>query len=271
MKALIRIIEKSGAVPRSYFYTDDVSSKAKPDGSLVTRIDGKVEHILTKHIKKAFPEDSIMGEEQGLHESGKDYVWYIDPIDGTDNLIRRIPFFSISVARLGKEMEDSFGIVHNPVTKQTFYSAFDEGVYENKSVRSLRDEPLGKKMAISMGRGKKPEDKVLDYNLRKALALKFGKGSPLGSAALELSYLAAGRIDGYFSLDLKSWDIAAGLFIARAAGATVSELKEGAWLSLDNVSMRDICARENLYLFVSRPDIHADVLNFVQDFRNFRR
>lgn len=171
---LLTVIEQAGTKARFYFDAADDSNEQKADGSVVTRIDTEIEAELVSYIKQHFPQDSIVGEEGGDHVGTSSFVWHIDPIDGTDNFLRRIPFCGISVARLSDTAEDSFGIVHNPITGQTFASLMEDGVYENTRMHTLTSEILGGRAMLSVARGKAAWMKSAGFNIRKAFAMKFG-------------------------------------------------------------------------------------------------
>ena len=195
--SLVALIETEGLKARAYFDDNENSNEQKADGSVVTQIDKDIEIALVSFVRREFPDDSIVGEEGEGYIGTSDFVWHIDPIDGTDNFLRRIPFCAVSVARLGSTTEDSFGVVHNPITRQTFAALMDNGVYEREHIHVLNDSILGGKGMISMARGRSESwMKSASYNIRKALAMKFGGGNSFGSCALELAYVAANRLDG---------------------------------------------------------------------------
>ena len=190
-----------------------MANEQKADGSVVTTIDTAVEERLLKYIRTNFPDDTIVAEEgEGYHGRGG-HVWYVDPIDGTDNFFRRIPFTAISVARLGETAEDSLGIVYNPITDQRFSSAMNEGVYENTQVHQLHSRIEGGRAIVSVCRGKEAWMKTATYNLQKQFGVRLGKGTAYGCCALEIAYIAANRIDGALIFGLQPYDDAAGLYL----------------------------------------------------------
>ena len=262
-QTLIAQIESAGKIARDYFDAGDISNEIKTDGSVVTRIDKEIEIMLRQFVAQNFPDDAIIGEEQENVEGTSGFVWHIDPIDGTDNFLRKIPFCAISVARLGDTAEDSFGIVHNPITKHTFASLMENGTYENERVTNLTAEPLGGRYVISVGRGKKEPWMVpASYRIFEAVGPKYGKCGAYGSTALELAYLAAGRIDGYLTFGLHSYDYAAGLFLVRAAGGSISVFEAGEW-KLWEGSIKSLCDTHGKIIFASHPDIHEEVRDFI--------
>ena len=164
----MRFIEAEGLKARVYFDDNQNASEQKADGSVVTQIDKDIEGALVAYIRTEFPDDTIIGEEGEGYIGTSDFVWHIDPIDGTDNFLRRIPFCAISVARLGSIIEDSFGIVHNPIMKQMFAALMDGGVYESEHIYTMTDELLGGRAVVSIARGREPWMKSVSYNLKRA-------------------------------------------------------------------------------------------------------
>ncbi len=265
---LIKVIEDAGLKARAYFDADDNSNELKADGSVVTKIDQDIEAIIIKHVREHFSNDSIVGEEGEDYVGTSDFIWHIDPIDGTDNFLRRIPFCAISVARLGSTAEDSFGIVHNPITNQTFASLMEGGVYENEKIHVLNDDVLGGRAMISIARGRAQWMKSASYNVRKELGMKFGGGTSYGCCALEIAYVAANRLDGVLTFGLHSYDYAAGLFLVRAAGGMISVFENGVWNQWTK-SLKDLCVEHSKTIFVSHAGIHNEALVLIGDPRNW--
>lgn len=263
-KRLLTIIDDAGGLARAYFETNNEIHEQKTDGSVVTAIDTGIESILLHFIRAEFPDDSVVGEEHGTHAGTSGFVWHIDPIDGTDNFLRKIPFCAISVARLGPTDTDSFAIVYNPITRQTFSSFVGMSVYANEHVCTMTAATLGPNFAVFVGPGKsEPWMRPARYALQSALGMKYGKTGS-GCTALELAYVSANRIDAFITFGLKSYDYAAGLFLVHAACGVVSVFENGSW-KLWEGSIRDLCAEHNRIIFVSHPDVHQSVLDFIGD------
>jgi myo-inositol-1(or 4)-monophosphatase len=259
---LITHIETAGQLARDYFDSQDISNEVKSDGSVVTRIDMEIETVLRDYIAKHFPNDAIIGEEHDDMEGTSGFVWHLDPIDGTDNFLRKIPFCAISVARLGETAEDSFGIVHNPITKHTFASLMENGAYENERLTNLTADPLGGRYTITVGRGRESWMKSAGNNIITACDEKYGRGLRYGSTALELAYLSAGRIDGFITFGLSTYDYAAGLFLVRAAGGAISVFENDTWKIWEG-SIKELCDVHKKIIFASHPDIHEDIRDFI--------
>ena len=266
--ALIALIETEGLTARAYFDDNENDNEQKADGSVVTQIDKDIEETIVGFVRTEFPDDTIIGEESAGHVGTSDFVWHIDPIDGTDNFLRRIPFCAISVARLGSTTEDSFGIVHNPVTQQTFAALMDNGVYEQEHVHILTNELLGGRAVISIGRGRESWMKSAAFNLFKAIGTELGKPMILNCTALELAYIAANRIDGVINFGQKSYDYAAGLFLVKAAGGQISVFENNTWSPWTG-SPKDLCAEHGKTMFISHGGIHDDALALIGNPRDW--
>ena len=117
---------EAGRIARQAFFDNHLSVRKKEDKSYVTNLDLEIEAMLKKRIKERYPEHTIIAEEKGNIEGDK-HVWYIDPIDGTNNLARHVPFFAISI---GYEGDGEFGVVYNPITDEMFYG-YDGKAYLN--------------------------------------------------------------------------------------------------------------------------------------------
>ena len=267
--ALIAHLETVGQIARDYFDSEDFSNEIKGDGSVVTHVDKTIELSLRHFINKHFPGDAIVGEEHDDTEGTTGFVWHIDPIDGTDNFLRKIPFFCISIARLGDTAEDSFGIIHNPVTRHTFASLMEDGVYENERLGNLMAEPLGGKLTITMGTGRgEPWMKPAYYRIFEGLGKRFGRCRDYASTALHLAYLSAGRVDGFLTYGLGTYDYAAGLFLVRAAGGKISVFENDVWQEWKG-SIKDLCDRHGKIIFASHTDIHQEIVDFIGNPRDW--
>ncbi len=265
---LINEVELTGELAYQYFSHNEVANEQKADGSVVTAIDRGIEEQLITFIRAHFPDDTIIGEEgEGVVGTSR-FVWHIDPIDGTDNFLRRIPFCAISVARLGDTDEDSVAIIHNPITKQTFSSYMDEGVYEKHIIHTIHDDVIGGRAMISIARGRESWMKSASYNLRKALGLHFGGGNSFGCCALEHAYVAANRLDGVLTFGLNSYDYAAGLYLIKSAGGVISVFENGKW-QLWQGGMKELCANHGATIFSSHRGIHDEALRLIKNPRTW--
>lgn len=259
-----KIIRETSVIAREYFDADSTENEMKADGSVVTEVDKKIETALLSYIQERFPNDAIVGEEHGIHEGNSGFVWHIDPIDGTDNFLRKIPFCCVSVARLGDGPEDSFGIINNPITGQMFASLMEAGTYENEHIVNLTKDSLGGRCIIAIGAKSNDWRKKAKNNLYAGLSDRFGKGTSYSSCALELAYVAANRIDAHLTFDLNTYDYAAGLYLVKAAGGAISVFENGVWQRWEG-STKDLCSEHGKTIFSSHPEVHDEIRDFIGD------
>ncbi len=213
---------KSAHLLQSYFRgTYDISRKGHRD--LVTEADTASERIIGETIAKAFPGHSILAEEGGLNRGDSKYRWLVDPLDGTINFAHGLNIFAVSIAfeHRGTVLA---GIVLNPATGEFFSAAAGKGARLNdhpihvSAVERLADSFL----ATGLIYDSVTHLDVLMSRFRASTVAALGVRR-LGSAALDLCFLACGRFDGYWEENLKPWDTAAGALIASEAGATLSD------------------------------------------------
>ena len=203
---------------------DKVQIDMKGHHDYVTSIDRHTETVLMEAINKTYPRHHIITEESGVH-SGKDsdVTWIIDPIDGTTNFIHGFPQFAISIAiRFGDKIEH--GMVYDVTRDELYTASIGKGAQLNN--RRLRVSQCIKPehALLSTGFPFKNEDMYREYF--KSFDKIFPKVSDIrraGSAALDLAFVAAGRLDGYWEGDIKPWDIAAGALLVQEAGGRVSD------------------------------------------------
>jgi len=196
---------------------------------LVTPYDMEAEALIVDRLRTAFPDHTYFAEE-GEHDAGAegDYVWYIDPIDGTNNFAHGIPFFAISLA-LYRGREPLFGLVHEPLRDEMFHAIAGRGAYLST--------PHDGQQRLAVSRAKSLVQSLLasgfpydrhtsrqDNAAQFAAFLKRAQGlRRMGAAALDLAYVAAGRLDGYWEYKLNSWDVAAGVLLVEEAGGSVTD------------------------------------------------
>lgn len=190
---------------------------------LVTEVDQQSENYILAEIGKLFPDHQIISEETGGVAGNSDHSWYVDPLDGTTNFAHGLPIFSVSIAYAYRE-EIILGLVYNPVREELFSAEKGKGAWLNgEPIHTGSQTELEKSLLVTGF----PYDRFTnpDNNLEnlKHLALKVRGVRRLGSAALDLCYVAAGRMDGYWEIRLEPWDLAAGMLIAREAGAMVTK------------------------------------------------
>jgi myo-inositol-1(or 4)-monophosphatase len=206
---------------------------------LVTETDRELEALVVGHLRRAFPAHRIIAEEASAEEGSTgaaavapdDYIWYLDPLDGTTNFVHSFPHFAVSLG-LARGRELVFGIVHDPIRDETFVASRGNGA-------TLNGQPIHVSTVADLGHALIgtgfPYDRrthadyylgFVDDMMRRAQGIRRG-----GSAALDFCYVACGRLDGVWEFKLSPWDIAAGALIIHEAGGTVSDFR-GAPLDL---------------------------------------
>jgi len=209
----------------------EIEFKAK--NSLVTEVDKLSEKIIISNIKKNFPTHDIFAEESGKDLSDSDYLWLIDPIDGTTNYAHAYPFFSISIA-LEVKSEVIAGLVYDPVKDEMFTAEKGKGAFLNGEPISVSKSDEIKHSHVCTGFMHEVEWMVeanirhFGNFIRRARAVRRD-----GSAALDLCYVACGRFDGFWELGLNPWDTAAAVLIVKEAGGHLCKFNGDAYSIYD--------------------------------------
>lgn len=221
MEKFIQIIKEAGEIFKKGFYSaKEVSLKGKKD--LVTNYDLKIEEFLKEKFSKF--NYSIIAEESTKEEFNNSII--IDPIDGTTNFFHQIPHCAISVG-VYEEKKPRFGIVYNPILDELFYAEAGGGAYKNgKKIEVSKFSDFGRALIAtgfpySGAENKDDLNWVID-KLHKILP-KCQDIRRFGSAALDLCYVAEGKFDGYYEINLKPWDVSAGIIVLSEAGGVVSK------------------------------------------------
>ena len=194
---------------------------------LVTEVDHQSEAFLLDEVQKNFPGHHILSEEAGVIQGNDEHIWYIDPLDGTVNYAHHVPIFCVSIAYASRGTL-VLGAVYDPMRDEMFIAERGQGAYLNgRPIRVSLTTDLQKSLLVTgfpYNAWNTPQDNFANF-------VKFGKLSQgvrrLGSAALDLCYVAAGRFDGFWELALNPWDVAAGGLICEEAGARVTNVDGG--------------------------------------------
>jgi myo-inositol-1(or 4)-monophosphatase len=190
---------------------------------LVTEADTGSENIIIETIRKVFADHMILAEESGLSKGNADFQWIIDPLDGTTNFAHQLGLFSISIA-FALRGETVFGLVFNPITGELFTAAKGEGALLNGRPISVSQSKTVSESFLVTGFPYNLKEHFDPLIMRFSKCLKASQGvRRLGSAAIDLCFLACGKFDGFWEQNLKPWDTAAGELIAREAGAIVTD------------------------------------------------
>ena len=209
---------------------DQIQIEEKGRGDLVSVVDRRAEEVIKNILLDKYPQHDFLGEESGetrARAEESEFCWVIDPLDGTTNFLHGLPQFAVSIG-LVKRGKPELGIVYNPATEEWFTAARGEGAQLNGRklrVSALRD---GGRAIVATGFPfRYPELMPRQYAILQSVLTEIADVRRLGSASLDLCFVAANRFDGFFEMGLKPWDICAGILIAQEAGAIVTDLAGG--------------------------------------------
>lgn len=211
---------------------DRVKVEEKGKNDFVSEVDRRAEQEIIYHLHKAHPDHCILGEEGGLlkgRDGDSDYVWIIDPLDGTTNFLRGIPHYAISIACQYKgKLEHA--LIYDPIRDEAFSASRGRGARLNdhrirvSSLKDLDGAVIG--TGIPFRSDQQQHLPAYTRSLETVAAQTAGIRRA-GSAALDLAYVAAGRLDGFWEIGLQKWDIAAGILLVQEAGGLVSDFQGG--------------------------------------------
>lgn len=223
----------AGDILRRGFGTKFQISSKEGKQNLVTEYDHAAEKAIISFIRNRFPDHSFLAEESGLEKQSSSVCWVIDPLDGTVNFAHHIPVFSVSIAVCSGE-EMLAGVVYQPMTQELFVAEKGNGAYLNGNrLYVSKTEKLTEAFLVTgfpYNVDENPLHCIDTFSHLTKLGIPIRR---LGSAALDLSYVAAGRFDAYWEVSLSPWDFAAGALLVEEAGGKVSHYR-GTPLSLDS-------------------------------------
>lgn len=218
----VQAARKGAAVILRHYHRPEaltVSDKGQYD--FVTEVDRATEAEIVRELKRAYPDHAILGEESGVSGKPSRYQWVIDPIDGTSNFLRGLPHFAISIALL-EDGVAQHGLVYDPVRDEMFIASRGRGATLNdRKIRCSQRNGLPGALLCTGFPFRQRARLAGQLRMTKSLLEEAEDIRRTGSAALDLAYVAAGRLDGYFEYALKPWDMAAGALLVREAGGVM--------------------------------------------------
>ena len=228
LEIAIKAALEAGIILEKYFETE-ILKEFKEDNTPVTLADNECEAVIKKIILDVFPTHSILGEETGMTENGSEYIWNIDPIDGTRNFMNGIPIFATSIA-LVRNNEVIVGVIHNPITQSLFYGEKGRGAYFNdKQIFVSKDDRAHAMISISPGKKTDPAKllfRELYYNFKQGVVSSVRN---FGCTAMELAYVARGGLEANVQLGLSTYDFAAGVLLIQEAGGMITKHDGAPW------------------------------------------
>lgn len=241
----------------------ELNTKQSPQ-DLVTEVDKGAEVMIRKLIKTHFPQHDILGEESvepGAAASAaavaeyasSDYLWIVDPIDGTTNFVHGNPYFCVSIA-LAYKGDVLLGVIYDPMHNEMFVAEKGKGAYVHGEPMKVSNEALVSDSLLAVGFNPDRSFALpLNMNGITALASRARSLRAMGSAALHLAYVAAGRITGYYEVGLNAWDSAAGMLLVKESGGKVTDTRGGDY----QLATRHIVATNGR--------IHSELLNLLDE------
>lgn len=222
-----RAARKAGdIIARSCDKVDTLTITSKKENDFVSEVDQRAEQAVIETILKAYPDHSILAEESGGH-AGNEYEWIIDPLDGTTNFLHGFPQYAVSIA-LHRRNKLEIAVVYDPFKQELFTASRGEGAQLNgKRIRvSGRKTTKGALFGTGIPFSNM---ELFDLHQKSMRALIPGSAGirRAGSAALDLAYVAAGRLDGFWEYGLNPWDMAAGVLLIEEAGGLTGDLSGG--------------------------------------------
>ncbi|MEZ5593209.1 MAG: inositol monophosphatase family protein [Gammaproteobacteria bacterium] len=217
----------AGKLMLRYFENlDKIEIQTKRPNDLVSEVDIRAEQIIIQTLRKFNPDYAILGEESGHLEGARDdHQWIIDPLDGTTNYLHGIPHFCVSIA-LRQQGKLEAGVIYDPIRQEMFTASRGQGAQLND--RRIRVSSRGGLDGALYSTGLPPwktNSHQVFFKVLSALTEHSAMMRRSGSAALDLAYVAAGRLDGFWEMNLNAWDIAAGALLIQEAGGLVGDFK----------------------------------------------
>ncbi len=233
------LAREAGGLLMSFF--GKVAIEYKGDADLVTKADRASEEFLVSRIRKQWPDHDLVGEEGSRNETGSDYRWYIDPLDGTTNFAHGYPVFCVSLG-LDFKGERIAGVIYDPTRQEMFAASKESGATLNGNPIRVSKTPRLVESLVATGFPSHKRHKNPNIHFYHQLTLRSHGVRRAGSAALDLCYVACGRYDGFWEFNLNPWDTAAGVLIVQEAGGTVTNFSGGPF----SIDSRQVLASNTL-------------------------
>jgi len=238
LNIMIKAAEKaSKSVIRDFGEVEKLQVSKKGPNDFVTKTDKNVEKILIEELSKTKKNYSFLSEEIGeINNKDKDNIWIIDPIDGTTNFLHGIPHFAICIA-LQSNKEIISGLIFDPIKDEMFFAEKNKGAFlNNHRLRVSNKNSIEECLFSSNHEGVKFSNLNMRYS---------------GCAALDLAYVASGRLDGFFHNKINLWDVAAGILLVQEAGGAVNDINQ---FSNNNIDIRASSSSINSQMLINLKD-----------------
>ena len=222
LETAVEIAREAGALLANYFERR-VAFETKGEFDLVTEADRASEKLVVERLRSYFPSHSILAEEGGGHNSASEYRWFVDPLDGTTNFAHSFPVFNVTLG-LERAGELIAGLVYDPIRQEMFTAERGAGAYlNNRRVHVSATKRITDSLS-STGFPSRKRHHNINIHFYYQLAMASHGVRRTGSAAIDLAYVACGRLDFFWEFGLKPWDMAAGALLVQEAGGRVSDM-----------------------------------------------
>jgi myo-inositol-1(or 4)-monophosphatase len=229
LEAAAGIAREAGALIDGYLQRH-IGYELKGEFDLVTEADRASERLIVDRLKKMFPTHAIVAEEGGGQEGSSEFRWYVDPLDGTTNFAHGFPAFNVTLA-LERAGELIAGVVFDPLRNEMFSAEKGAGAFLNGQPIHVSKAPRIESSLVATGFPSRKRHLNINIHFYYQLAMLSHGVRRAGSAALDLAYVACGRLDAFWEFGLNPWDMAAGILLIREAGGTCTDM-HGAPLDL---------------------------------------
>lgn len=229
--AMSQIAREAGELLMHYFH-GHLTVQYKGEADLVTEADRASEALIRQRIRREWPGHDILGEEEGLVDTGSDYRWYVDPLDGTTNFAHHFPVFCVSMA-LEYKRQRVAAVVYDPTRDELFSAEKGSGAFLNgKPIAVSKTARLAESL-VATGFPSHKRHKNPNIYFYHQITLRSHGVRRAGSAALDLCYVASGRLEGFWEFNLNPWDTAAGVLLVEEAGGRVTRF-DGSPFQIDS-------------------------------------
>lgn len=259
LQHMIMIAKEAGAILHQQFNTPVEQMTKSTEVDIVTATDKQVEVLISEALLSAYPDTHLVGEEgggQGASAATADYLWFVDPLDGTTNFASSIPHFCTSIALTDNNRVPLLGVIYDPMRDELYTARRGAGATLNGNLlavtekTSLSQSVLASGFAYDRRTNSNNNTKQWTAFIPKVRGLR-----RMGAAALDLAYVAAGRYDGYWERSLNPWDVMAGVLLITEAGGIVTDYQGGDSPQFDN---------DGRYV-ASNGHIHAQILDVLAE------
>ena len=208
------------------FRRREIGFELKGDYDLVTAADRASEKLIVERLRAAFPDHSILAEEGGGHEGPSEYRWYVDPLDGTTNFAHGFPIYNVSIG-LERSGELIAGVIYDPTRDELFSAERGSGAYLNGQRIHVSAAKTLEDALFATGFPSRRRHQNVNVHFYYQLSLLTHGVRRAGAAAIDLAYVACGRLDGFWEIGLSPWDMAAGIVLVEEAGGKCTDMNGG--------------------------------------------